>query len=84
MSTLKQQWLKVPDNHMDHQLLPIIERWDDQPTALQILELLDACIYNGAASRFVVGALEGFLTAAMNNEGVTHEQLVAQATWRKQ
>ena len=50
MKALKEALLKAPDSQLDACMFPLIEKWDDNPTALQILEVLDECIYSALAS----------------------------------
>lgn len=75
--------LKAPDSQLDASMKPLIEKWSDPPTAIQILEALDWCIHCSLASSFVVASLQAMLSAQMAAESVSHEQLVPQATWRE-
>jgi len=59
-----------------------IELWDDEPTSLQILKTLDNIVFAGAASEFVVNALDIAMRQAMDREGSTYEQIISQAEWR--
>lgn len=81
--TTKEIWLEAPEEQLDNSIKNIIrERWDDDPTALQILEAVDHCVYWGASSDFVVTALNAYMHAALKREGKTFEQLTTEATWR--
>lgn len=80
--TLKQMLLTAPDTQLDSCMFPLIEKWDDEPTSLQILEVLDQCIFSALASGFVVGLLQTLYDAACKREGKTHEDNVPFATWR--
>ena len=82
MNELKQMLLTAPDGQLDASMFPLIEKWNDEPTALQILEVLDHCVYSALASGFVMVLLESMLDIAMKQENTTHEQLVENATWR--
>jgi hypothetical protein len=83
-SELKQLLLAAPDTQLDAQMLPLIEKWDEpNPTSLQILEVLDQCIFASLASGFVVSLLQTLYDAALKNEGRTHEQNEPLATWRQ-
>jgi len=53
------------------------------PKVIQIREVLDNCIYGGLASGFVVAALQMFYDDELKVEGITHEELIPLATWRK-
>lgn len=81
--TLKELLLSAPESQLDAKLHPIIQTWPDQPTALQILEVLDHCIHGALASGVVVTLLQIFYKKTCEAEGVTHEELVPKATWRK-
>jgi|SRR5579859_1617861 len=77
--------LAAPDTQLDACVKPLIEQWDDEPTAYQILEVLDHCIYGPLASGFVIRVLQGMCNQALENEGKTHEEAYAYAVrhWRK-
>ena len=82
MGELADILLSSSDRQIDAMLHPLIRRWDDEPTALQILEVLDHCIAGALASGLVVAALQFFYAAAIKREGKTHEDMVQLATWR--
>lgn len=80
--TSKSILLRLSDRELDARVRPLIERWDEPPTALQILEPLDLCINGALASGFVVAALQALYDVACKREGTTHENVVKDATWR--
>jgi hypothetical protein len=83
MSDLKKILLSAPDTQLDKQMFPLIEKWDEpNATSLQILEVLDQCIFASLASGFVVNLLQTLYDVALKNEGKTHEQNAPLATWR--
>jgi hypothetical protein len=82
LSGLKQLFLEAPDTQMDPSLRELVAKWDEHPTAIQILEVLDKAIYWGAASGFVVSTLQMMLDAVMIHEGTTLEELAEKAVWR--
>jgi hypothetical protein len=82
MKEIVEHLLKAPDRQLDAQMKPLIEKWSDPPTALQVLEVLDYCIHGSLASGFVVSVLQILYDMRCKAEGVTHEQLEPQATWR--
>lgn len=82
LAGLKQLMLEAPEGQLDPSMLPLIEKWDSEPKAIQILEVLDKCIYYGASSDFVVSVLQIMLEYSMAAEGITLEQLVPLAVWR--
>lgn len=84
MKEIIEHLLKAPDRQLDAQMKPLIEKWSDPPTALQVLEVLDYCIHGSLASGFVVSVLQILYDMRCKAEGVTHEQLEPLATWRNQ
>ena len=84
MENYKALLLKAPDTQLDRSMLPLIEKWDDQPKAIQILEVLDHCVHGSLASNFVIFTLEILLDGALAAEGITRELLVSQAVWRNE
>lgn len=82
MATMKQLFLCAPEDRMDAQLRPLIEKWDDQPSSIQILEVLDLSIYGALADDFVVSTLQTMYNRALDSEGITHEANLSKANWR--
>lgn len=82
MNGMREILLACPDSQIDAIARELVEKWSDPPKALQILEVLDLCIYGGLASGLVVRTLQVMYDATCKQEGVTHEQLVPLATWR--
>jgi hypothetical protein len=82
MKEIIEHLLKAPESQLDIQMKPLIEKWNDPPTALQVLEVLDFCIHGSLASGFVVTVLQTLYDMRCKAEGVTHEQLEPKATWR--
>jgi hypothetical protein len=79
---VKKELLSAPDSQLDASVFPLIEKWNDEPTALQILEVLDHCVYGALASGFVMKLLEQMLSIAIKKENTTYEKVVENATWR--
>ena len=80
----KTMWLSAPGEHMSDNIKKIIqEKWNDEPTAIQLLDVIDHCAYYGEASDFVVAALDVMLQLAMKQEGIEFEELIKNATWRE-
>jgi len=75
--------LEAPDSWLDRCVMPLICTWEGKPSAIQLLELLDRCIHGALASDTMVLVLQMFYNQALKDEGLTHEQLVPQATWRQ-
>lgn len=83
MKELRDYLLKAPDTQLDAAMKPLIEKWDDEPTPLQVLEVLDHCIHGSLASGFVVAALQAVYDVQCKKANTTHEEVVKQATWRE-
>lgn len=82
MSNIKELLLQAPDSELDKSMSPLIQKWDDEPTAIQILEVLDQVIYASLGSGFVVMLLQDLYKNALTREGKTHKEMEALATWR--
>lgn len=65
------------DSQLDASMKPLIEKWSDPPTAIQVLEVLDYCIHGSLASGFVVKVLQMLYEGRLEAEGTTHEEVVA-------
>jgi hypothetical protein len=77
--------LEAPDHIIDSSIKEMIKvKWDAEPTAIQILEVLDRIVFYGAASDFVVNVLDVRMRAELVKENQTYEQLVEQASWRNE
>ncbi len=79
---VKQMLLAAPDNELDSQFKPMIEKWEDEPSAIQILELLDQVVHSGGGSGFVVTLLNTLLSLTIMKEKTTYNDVVKQAVWR--
>lgn len=75
--------LEAPDSQLDARMKPLIEKWSDPPTPLQILEVLDHCIHGSLASGFVVSLLQMQYGRACEDAKTTHEEVVKGAKWRE-
>lgn len=82
--SFKEAILGLSDRQLDPSMRPLIEKWDDPPTALQILEPLDWCIHGSLASGFVINMLHVLYEVALTREGKTHEEMEPLAVWRKE
>lgn len=74
--------LAAPESQLDPSMKPLIEKWADDPTPIQVLEVLDHCVHGALASGFVIQVLEILLRDALKREGITYEMVVEKATWR--
>ena len=74
--------LTASNDYLDESMKPLISKWSDPPTALQVLEVLDKCIYGSLANELVILALTTMYDVRCKAEGTTHEQVIAQAAWR--
>lgn len=74
--------LAAPDSQLDVAMKPLISKWSEPPTAIQVLEVLDHCIHGSLASGFMVRFLQALYDMACKREQTTHEEVVKGATWR--
>lgn len=79
---LRDLFLELKDEQLDAAMFPLIRKWDDPPTALQLLEVLDHCIHGALASSFIVTTLQVLYDGALKREGTTHDEMAKLATWR--
>lgn len=82
MKGFKQIMLLAPDTQLDSCMKPLIEKWSDPPKAIEILEVLDRCIFSSLCTGFVVTVLEHQYKVALNAEGLTEKEITVQARWR--
>jgi hypothetical protein len=80
---IKSMLLEAPEGQIDKPLMDLIQKWDEPPTSLQILEVRDLGAYTAGTSDFTISVMDMAWKSAMKAEGVTEESLIAQATWRK-
>lgn len=73
----------APDSQLDNGLKPLLAAWANPPTALQVLELLDQCVYCGGASGTVMTLLEAMFDDRIKAEGVTYDSVAEHAVWRE-
>ncbi len=81
---LKEVLLLAPDKMLDPSIKPKIEAWEDPPTSLQVLRVLDMCVRGSMATEMVVVTLDLLLKRLIEHEGTTLEAVVAKASWRNE
>lgn len=82
MYDIAEMLMQMSDNQLDAQMKPYIVKWNNPPSALQVLEVLDYCIHGALASGFVVATLQTIYDLRCKEENTTHEEVVKLATWR--
>jgi hypothetical protein len=73
---------KLSEDHIDSSMNQWIGEWSDPPKAIEILRVLDYCIFSSLASGFVVLILDLLYTEALEAEGLTNDQVSEFAVWR--
>lgn len=76
--SLKDALLGSADIHFSEDLKTLVRKWDEHPTAVQILVVIDHNLKNGGASPLLSNLLYDFYTAALAQEQRTHEEVSAQ------
>jgi len=84
MKEIIETLLIAPDSQMDASMKSLIAKWSDPPTPIQVLEVLDHCIYGGLASGIVINLLQILYDLACEENNTTHDDVVKQATWRNE
>ena len=74
--------LEAPKGQIDPSLKPLIEKWDEVPKSIQILEALDKAIHVGGASGFAMRLFNLLYADALEREDKTHEDNIPLAVWR--
>lgn len=74
--------LQAPDSQLDASMMPLIKKWSDPPTPLQILEVLDNCIHGSLASGFTIQVLQIIYDTECKATNVSNEDVIKNATWR--
>lgn len=82
MKDLIEMLKSAPESQLDASVKPLIVAWSDPPKPIEILEVLDSCVHASLASAFVVGLLDLIYKDACQREGLSHDDVVKQATWR--
>lgn len=80
--SLKDMMLLAPEGNIDPFLMDKIKLWDDEPTALQILEVLDNAVYAASASDMVIHILQMMFEIRTEEERIAAFQY-ADENWRK-
>lgn len=79
---LRDMLLQAPDSQLDKSAHPLIEKWSTPVKAIELLEVLDHCVYSALASGLILNTLSALMHKAMVDETITSEELEKQATWR--
>lgn len=74
--------MSAPDSQFDKSMTAKVAAWSDPPTAIEVLEVLDACINGSLASGFDVTVLQALYDMQCKAEVITHDECVLKATWR--
>jgi hypothetical protein len=84
MKEVIERLLEAPDTQIDASMKPLLRKWSDPPTPIQILEVLDRCIFSSLASGFVIQVLQLLYDGSCTANGTTHEEVVKEAYWRNE
>lgn len=82
MPSFKDILLEAPDSQLDSHALPMIQEWNEPPTALQVLKVLDFSVRYAWGSNIVMKLLNFEYRSALTRENTTNEEVVKLATWR--
>lgn len=74
--------LKMSDRAFDDSMKVLVRKWDSPPTSVQLLEVIDKCVYSSLTSSAVLYALQVLYDDTVKREGTTHDEVVKKATWR--
>ena len=82
MNEIAAALLKMSDDALEPSMKAIIREWSDPPKSIEILEVLDKCIFSSLCTDFVIHALQIMYDQALLAEGKTHLDNEPLATWR--
>ena len=68
--------LEAPDTQMDEKLVEVVRGWNGEASALEILKALDDIVYYSWGSEFVVFLFKTILDVALEEEGITYEDII--------
>jgi hypothetical protein len=75
--------LQLSDDALDNNIKVLIRNWNFNPSALQILEILDKCIYGSLCDSFCIKLFEILLESKIKEENTTYDEVVKKAYWRE-
>lgn len=75
--------LTATDMQIDASMKPLIEKWEEPPTPIQILEVLDHCIHGALANGLIVTVLQMMYAESCAKANTSHEEVVKNASWRE-
>lgn len=74
--------LKLSGDALDDKIKVLIRNWNFNPSSLQILEVLDKCVYDSLCNSFCVNVFEILLDNKIKEENTTYDEVVKKAFWR--
>ena len=66
--SIRDMFLDAPVGQIDEPLMDVIKKWDNEPTAVQVLEAIDNAIFCASTSEFVVTVMQMFYEAKPEDE----------------
>lgn len=79
---IREMFVTAPESQIDKPLREMIVKWSNEPTAIEILEVLDHAICFSLASDFVVSMLQMVYESKPKEEKKLAE-IYAKEHWRK-
>lgn len=76
--------LSAPEHLLDASMKPLIEKWSETPTPIEILEVLDHCIHGALAAGMIITMLQMMYKEACDAANTPHEEVVKNAVWRNE
>ena len=67
---------EAPDSQLDALCVDVVKSWELNPSALDILRLLDDIVYYSLGSEFSVMLFKTLLDEAIKEEGTTYEEVI--------
>ena len=72
----------APHGEIDTFAVDKMKTWGELPSSLEVLEILDMCIYGALASPIAITAIKQLYSYLLESENKTHDDNVPYAHWR--
>jgi hypothetical protein len=82
MQNIRNVLLAAPPEHLHPSILCYIKKWSDVPKAIEVLQVLDLCIFSSLGSDFAIRLLQLVYDSALEIENIVHEEVLINAHWR--
>lgn len=83
VASIRKHLLEAEESTISASLKPLIEKWSNNPTPVEVLEVLDRCIFSSLSNGFVIRLLQMLYENMLISHDTTNEEVIKLATWRE-